>query len=227
VSGSPAARGNTIFLFLHGVSLDAVVVLLAYQWALGRWAGADLPTVAYLFLAMGIWLGYMVDRLLDLKGSPELARSSPRHAFLARHRSRLHAAWVAVAMTTGAAGPLLLPLPHLAAGAVFSVLAAVYVASASGALHGERGRRVGPGARRLATVGLLTLSGAWWFAGDPGAFDPGAGWVMGLFAVAAWLNLGRLRLAGTGVRPPSRERVALAVDSAVLAVMLVVGTLAP
>ncbi len=70
----------------HLLSLDAPTVAALWCWALARAAGLRLPFLAPLMLAMGTWLLYVADRLLDglLAASPNTLRE--RHCFHLEHR---------------------------------------------------------------------------------------------------------------------------------------------
>ena len=236
---------------LHWVALDAVLVLLAYQWALSRWMGADLPSEAWGFLAAGIWLGYTADRALDLARHPSLAEGSPRHAFLRRHGTLFAASWVLVLGGAAFLAPARLAPGHLAVGLALGVLAALYVGVATGWIGWgdgggiERGGTEGTGAneggegpdtgsvrppprpafRRVLTAGLLALAGGWWFLPDPAGLWPRGVDLMVVFALAAWVNLTVLQRPQHPT-PERRDRLALLADGTLAVAMIGLGILA-
>lgn len=230
VKGLPALR------LLHWVALDAVLVLLAYQWALSRWVGVELPPRAWGFLAAGIWLGYTADRALDLARHASLADGSPRHAFLRRHRTRFGITWAVVLAGAAFLAPARLSPPHLATGLALAFLAALYVGMATGWIgQGDgrgtdepRPRRPLPprtAMRRALTAGLLTLAGSWWFLPDPRVLWPRGLDLMGIFALAAWINLTVLQRPRHPT-PERRDSLALLADVTLAAAMIGLGLLA-
>jgi hypothetical protein len=79
----------------HVLSLDAPTVAALWCWTLARAVHIHLPIAAPFMLALGTWLFYVADRLLDgavadrvLDGmpAPESARLRERHLFHRRHR---------------------------------------------------------------------------------------------------------------------------------------------
>jgi hypothetical protein len=68
------------------LSLDAPTVAALWCWALGRAMHIHLPIAAPFMLALGTWLLYVADRLLDGMLAPEPARLRERHLFHRRHR---------------------------------------------------------------------------------------------------------------------------------------------
>jgi hypothetical protein len=70
----------------HLLSLDAPTVAALWSWFFARTMHIELPWHAPLLLALGTWLVYVADRILD---GTRAAPSSPlreRHRFHARHR---------------------------------------------------------------------------------------------------------------------------------------------
>jgi hypothetical protein len=75
----------------HLLSLDAPTVAALWCWTLGRASHLRLPLIAPMMLAMGAWVVYVLDRILDaLQSPPELLRA--RHRFHLQHRRGLLAA---------------------------------------------------------------------------------------------------------------------------------------
>lgn len=71
--------GRPWWLWLHVLSLDAVVVALAGQEAFAHVAGVSLGAADRLLLGLCAWLAYCGDRLLD-------GRRIKTEAAMARHR---------------------------------------------------------------------------------------------------------------------------------------------
>lgn len=70
----------------HLLSLDAPTVAALWCWTLGRAAGLRLPWTAPLMLALGAWLLYVSDRLLDGFLTKNSVSLRERHHFHRRHR---------------------------------------------------------------------------------------------------------------------------------------------
>lgn len=67
-------------------SLDAPTVALVWRFFLARDAGVSLPQFAPVLLALGTWIVYVADRLLDGMGKVQEEELRERHYFYARHR---------------------------------------------------------------------------------------------------------------------------------------------
>jgi hypothetical protein len=203
---------------LHWLSVDAVGVLLAYQWALGRWVGNTPPLEASVFLGAGIWLGYTADRLLDLQRRPTLALRSAKHAFYLRHREALWSLWFGTAVGASLAGALILPTPGILWAGAICAASALYLWWAGS----ERGDEAGAG-KGFATVALLTVAGGWWMGVQPPERPAAALPVAALFALAGWWNLALLRHSR---RPPLLPRTlpVLAPAAAILLIGFVPGS---
>ncbi|MGI8773114.1 MAG: hypothetical protein ACR2JE_16950 [Acidobacteriaceae bacterium] len=78
----------------HVLSLDAPTVAALWCWALARAVHIHLPVAAPLMLALGTWLLYVADRLLDGLLAPHPSRLRERHLFHLRHRPAFVAASV-------------------------------------------------------------------------------------------------------------------------------------
>jgi hypothetical protein len=76
---------HTLLRYWHLLSLDAPTVAALWCWAFGRaarlWLAPWLPAA----LALGTWLFYVADRLLDARLSPESSLQE-RHRIHHRHR---------------------------------------------------------------------------------------------------------------------------------------------
>jgi hypothetical protein len=76
---------HTLLRYWHLLSLDAPTVAALWCWAFGRAARIRLEPWLPAALALGTWLFYVADRLLDARLSPE-ATLKERHRFHDRHR---------------------------------------------------------------------------------------------------------------------------------------------
>jgi hypothetical protein len=88
---------HTLLRYWHLLSLDAPTVAALWCWAFGRAARIRLAPWLPVALAMGTWLFYVTDRLLDARLSPE-ATLKERHRFHDRHRRWFLALAVPVAL---------------------------------------------------------------------------------------------------------------------------------
>ncbi|MDQ1453598.1 MAG: hypothetical protein QOK38_3464 [Acidobacteriaceae bacterium] len=76
---------HTLLRYWHLLSLDAPTVAALWCWAFGRAARLWLAPWLPVALALGTWLFYVADRLLDARLSPK-ASLQERHRFHHRHR---------------------------------------------------------------------------------------------------------------------------------------------
>ena len=67
-------------------SLDAPTVALVWRFLLAQCAGVDSPRYAPILLALGTWIVYVADRILDGLGDRPAQKLQERHYFYARHR---------------------------------------------------------------------------------------------------------------------------------------------
>ena len=97
----PVRRGLRIAAlpqWWHLLSLDAPTVAALWSWSIARALEVHLPLSAPLLLALGTWLVYVADRILDglFVSSPNSLRE--RHFFYARHRGAFLLASVPVGL---------------------------------------------------------------------------------------------------------------------------------
>jgi hypothetical protein len=93
---------HTLLRYWHLLSLDAPTVAALWCWAFGRAARLWLAPWLPVALALGTWLFYVADRLLDARLS-SAASLQERHRFHDRHRRYF----------LGAAAPVALALAFL------------------------------------------------------------------------------------------------------------------
>jgi len=92
---TPARRGfrfPAVFRWWHLLSLDAPTVAALWSWSFARAVHIHLPWSAPLLLALGTWLVYVADRILDGLPGGVSAQLRERHLFYARNRARALAA---------------------------------------------------------------------------------------------------------------------------------------
>jgi hypothetical protein len=111
--------------YWHLLSLDAPTVAALWCWAFGRAARLRLAPWLPAALALGTWLFYVADRLLDARLSPERLLQE-RHRFHERHRRWFLAAAVPVAL---ALALLIARMPRslIAAYCVLGALSLLYL----------------------------------------------------------------------------------------------------
>lgn len=79
-------------VYWHLLSLDAPTVAVLWAWTLARTVGAAISWSTLAVLAIGTWLIYVADRLLDARAGSSartLIDLRERHHFHARHRGPL------------------------------------------------------------------------------------------------------------------------------------------
>jgi hypothetical protein len=90
VNWSLARRLFNLAHWWHLLSLDAPTVAALWAWFFARAMRLHMPVFPALLLALGTWLLYVADRVLDGLRQRELLRE--RHYFHARHRTAFLAA---------------------------------------------------------------------------------------------------------------------------------------
>jgi len=174
----------TLTVYWHLLSLDAPTVAALWCWSFARVAHIELPRLAPLLLAVGTWLVYVADRILDGMDRANLERLRERHYFYLQHRTPFLMvgamvspvfAWIVFTRMS--------PAVRLEDAAVFAV-AALYFLLVH--MHGQAAERWLP--KELA-VGVLfaaaTAVPAWArIAGARLVLAP----VVAVFALLCWLN---------------------------------------
>ncbi|HMD22254.1 MAG TPA: hypothetical protein VKH40_18150 [Alloacidobacterium sp.] len=171
-------------VYWHLLSLDAPTVAALWCWSFGRVAHIDLPRLGPLLLAVGTWLVYVADRILDGMDRANLERLRERHFFYLQHRTAFLMmgaivspvfAWVVFTRMS--------PAVRLEDAAVFAVAALYFLLVHA---HGRAAERWLP--KELA-VGVLfaaaTAVPAWArIAGERLSLVP----VVVVFALLCWIN---------------------------------------
>ena len=116
---------HTLLRYWHILSLDAPTVAALWCWAFGRATRLRLAPWLPAALALGTWLFYVADRLLDARLSPEETLRE-RHRFHDRHRRWFlaMAAPVALALTVLVAR---MPRSLIASYCVLGALSLLYL----------------------------------------------------------------------------------------------------
>ncbi len=141
----------------HLCSLDAPTVAVTWAWAVGHAAAAGVRGADLLLLALGTWIVYVLDRLLDASLAAEddgLLRE--RHYFHQQHRRLL--LWLCGAGAAGVAALCCLVQARLvAAYLLLAVPVGLYAASVHGGLLQRSSVPVKPlaGPAKEAAVAIL------------------------------------------------------------------------
>ena len=116
---------HALLRYWHLLSLDAPTVAALWCWAFGRAARLRLAPWLPAALALGTWLFYTADRLLDARLSPQ-STLQERHRFHHRHRRFFLAA---AAPAVLALAVLVAKMPHslLLAYCVLGLLSLFYL----------------------------------------------------------------------------------------------------
>lgn len=116
---------STSLRYWHLLSLDAPTVAALWCWAFGRAVRLHLSSWLPVALALGTWLFYVADRLLDARLAPP-AELKERHRFHQRHRHLFLSAAIPVA---AALTVLVLRMPQslIAAYCVLGAISLLYL----------------------------------------------------------------------------------------------------
>src|SRR6056297_961308 len=100
MNGKPRIR--KLVLLLSGLSLDAPLAAIGWQWLLFHKLSprAENHWVSPLLLFAGTWLVYAGDRILDELPSGSATSRLFRHRFVARHIASLKQTWLLVFLVT-------------------------------------------------------------------------------------------------------------------------------
>lgn len=175
----PSRTRSPWWLWLNLLGLDAPVVAVLWQAALGHCYQIKLLPGTQIALFLAVWLIYMVDRILDSFAPVSTERMSARHAFYRRNRKL----FVLVAIPAATVFLVLLsffaiPGAVMLRGASLGFLVVVYL------LHFAAWRQ-----RTLYIIGNVVVCAAgllalWWLP-LPRNFQIGAaGVLLAMFAVA-------------------------------------------
>jgi hypothetical protein len=168
-----------IFEYWHLLGLDAPSVAALWAWAFARESGLQLPPAALAILAMGTWLVYVSDRLLDALLEKEDLRK--RHIFHKKHWQIFLA--VAVLVLGAILYLAIYQMPHQAMreDAVLFAIAVIYFIG----VH-LRGRLHLPKEMIVGLIFALATAVPTWSRLDPS--NTGSLIPVLAFALVAWLN---------------------------------------
>lgn len=99
----PSAHRKPFWLIPNLLSLDAPLVAVAWLYIFAKtWRADYIPWVAYISLALVVWVIYVVDRLLDasIRGGSS-GRLEARHQFHRKHQRVFGVLAVMVGITVG------------------------------------------------------------------------------------------------------------------------------
>lgn len=128
IQAARSLSAGTLLDHWHLLSLDAPTVAVVWSCAFARAAGAHVPWLSTMMLALATWLLYVADRLLDALQPSATASLQQRHHYHYRHRvGFVAAALPALAALTWFVTMRMDPAPRredftLAACAVFYLL---------------------------------------------------------------------------------------------------------
>jgi hypothetical protein len=179
-TGLPA----TLAVYWHLLSLDAPTVAALWCWSFARVAHIKLPELAPLLLAVGTWLVYVADRILDGLDPANQGLLRERHYFYLQHRT-------AFLVIGGIVSPVFLwivftrmsPAVRIEDAAVFAVAALYFLLVHSHRRSAERWlpKELAVGVLFAAATAVPTWARV---AGERVALAP----VVAVFAILCWLN---------------------------------------
>jgi hypothetical protein len=170
--------------YWHRLSLDAPTIAFVWCCFFERTAHLQLPWFTPFLLALGTWIVYVADRLLDGLHSNGEKTLRERHRFYARHRLAFCLVLGAASLVCG--GLTLTRMRHdvLTANALLAVFVCVYFAL----IHGA-GRRVERWFPKELVVGcLFAIATALPTMMRVLEWRPGVEAGVALFACLCWLN---------------------------------------
>jgi len=142
-----------ILTWMERLSLDAVLVALAWGWAAGHtaigygWMG---------LLASGIWLTYVADRLFDVR-ERGMVPDTDRHRFYFRNRMLFAIGWLIVFLASVPAAWVLLPAWKLTGGWMVVLIVCLYLVLVDRFSRKGKSR----GLKRVSVPVIFALGVAW------------------------------------------------------------------
>lgn len=88
------SKFSTINTFLSVSALDAVLISTCWHLYLSAEFGSEFQVIHLLIVGISIWLGYMLDRLLDSRTLEQETIQTHRHRFAKAHSIRLWKLWL-------------------------------------------------------------------------------------------------------------------------------------
>ncbi|ODS54656.1 MAG: hypothetical protein ABS36_10830 [Acidobacteria bacterium SCN 69-37] len=163
------------------LSLDAPVILLAWQALAAHATGVPLGWAPRVVLAVSVWLAYMADRWIEAWRLPASAVATPRHRFHQRWRWPIATVAAAAFVADIVTAVVALDADDVIAGLWLALAAGAYVVS-----HQWLHRHAPWRAPKELVIALLLAAGVWLFvrAGTPAVLWP----TLGLFALLCLTN---------------------------------------
>ncbi|QNI32228.1 hypothetical protein H7849_25120 [Alloacidobacterium dinghuense] len=171
-------------VYWHLLSLDAPTVAALWCWSFSRVAHIDLPVLAPALLAVGTWLIYVADRILDGLDRTNWQRLRERHFFYSQHRSTF---LIAGAIVSPAFAWIIFtrmsPAARLGDAAVFAFAAFYFLIVHT---HGRQAERWLPKELAVGVLFAVATAVPTWARDTNGksALVP----PVAIFAVLCWLN---------------------------------------
>jgi len=172
------------------LSLDAPLVVIAWQWLIARTLDLPLTTAAVLVLAASTWLAYAADRWIEgWRLAPQQVQTH-RHGFYQRHRRGIAAIWLAMLYTDLQTAWRGLSARELLAGALLLAAVLVYLLSHQ-FLHRHRRWRL---PKELCVALLLTGGVAVFLVGSPAGAPRAIGTLLTAFGALCLANCALISL---------------------------------
>ena len=160
----------------NDLALDAALAAMVWHRALAP--GAVHPSVSVLMvLGLSVWLVYLGDRWLDVRGKHPESLPTQRHRFVARRRTLLLTIWCVVLLLDVALAVVGLTLLQFGAGLILLILSIAYTI---GTQH-PRTRRY---TKELQVALIFTGGVGAFYVGAPISFANGLWLVVNLFCFA-------------------------------------------
>jgi hypothetical protein len=87
---------STINTLLSVSALDAVLISTCWHLYLSAELGSEFQVIHLLIVGISIWLGYMLDRLLDSRTLEQKTIQTHRHRFAKAHSMKLWKLWLSL-----------------------------------------------------------------------------------------------------------------------------------
>jgi hypothetical protein len=168
-----------IFEYWHLLGLDAPSIVALWAWAFARGSSLQLPPATLAILALGTWLVYVSDRLLDVLLEQEDIRK--RHIFHKNHWRMFLVAAVLVLGTIVYLALFQMPYQAMREDAALFAIAIVYFIG----VH-LRGKLHLPKEMIVGLIFALATAVPTWSRLDPS--NTGSLIPVLAFALVAWLN---------------------------------------
>ncbi len=213
---------GTLAMYWHLLSLDAPTVAAVWCWSFAKAAHIELPTLAPLLLAVGTWLVYVADRILDGLDSAEWEHLRQRHHFYLRHRTVFLVMGGVISPVFGwVVFTRMSPTVRLEDAAVFAVAALYFLLVHA---HGKWAERWLPKELAVGVLFAAATAVPTWArtAGERLTILP----IIAVFAILCWLNCVAIEnwegddRAHPAMRWTGRHLEKLAAAAAILALLL-------